>query len=372
MRIPLSAPDITEAEIEAVTAVLRSPRLSLGPKLEEFEHVLADYVGVSHAVAVNSGTSGLHLCIRALDIGEGDEVIVPSFTFIAAANVVRYERARPVFVDIAPIALNLDPEKIEAAITPRTRAIMVVHTFGVPADMDAILAIAQRHGLYVIEDACEAIGAEYKGRRVGSFSHTAVFAFYPNKQITTGEGGMIVTPDAQLAARMRALRNQGRYDSSAWLQHAEVGYNYRICEMNCALGIEQMKRIEEILGKRQAVAEAYHRALADLEGIALPPLRFPHLRVSWFVYVIRLADSYTAEHRNELLSFLQREGIGCAPYFAPIHMQPSYSNWRSARLPVTEAVAERTLALPFFNNLSQLQIEDVARVLREGLQTLRI
>ena len=222
MRIPLSAPDITETEIEAVTAVLRSLRLSLGPKLEEFERVMAEYAGVSHAVAVNSGTSGLHLCIQALDIGEGDEVIVPSFAFIAAANAIRYERARPVFVDIDPVTLNLDPEKIEAAITPRTRAIMAVHTFGVPSEMDAILAIAQRHNLYVIEDSCEAIGAEYKGRRVGSFGHAAVFAFYPNTQITTGEGGMIVTRDAQLAGRMRALRNQGRYDSSAWLQH-EIG-----------------------------------------------------------------------------------------------------------------------------------------------------
>ena len=371
MRIPLSAPDITETEIEAVTAVLRSLRLSLGPKLEEFERVMAEYAGVSHAVAVNSGTSGLHLCIQALDIGEGDEVIVPSFTFIAAANSIRYERARPVFVDIDPVTLNLDPEKMEAAITPRTRAIMVVHTFGVPAEMDAILAIAQRHNLYVIEDSCEAIGAEYKGCRVGSFGHAAVFAFYPNKQITTGEGGMIVTRDAQFAARMRALRNQGRYDSSAWLQHAEVGYNYRISEMNCALGIEQMKRIKEILSKRESVATAYGHALADVKGIILPPLHLPDIRVSWFVYVIRLADSSISEHRNALMSFLQSEGIGCAPYFAPIHLQPSYAEWRSAHLPVTEGIAARTLALPFFNDLSQLQIDEVTRVLREGLRTVQ-
>lgn len=371
MRIPLSAPDITEAEIEAVTAVLRSLRLSLGPKLEEFERVMAEYAGVSHAVAVNSGTSGLHLCIQALDIGEGDEVIVPSFTFIAAANSIRYERARPVFVDIDPVTLNLDPEKMEAAITPRTRAIMVVHTFGVPAEMDAILAIAQRHNLYVIEDSCEAIGAEYKDRRTGSFGHAAVFAFYPNKQVTTGEGGMIVTRDAQLAARMRALRNQGRYDASAWLQHAEVGYNYRISEMNCALGIGQMKRIKEILDKREAAAAAYGDAFAGVEGIVLPPLRLPDIRVSWFVYVIRLADCYTAEHRNALMSFLESEGIGCAPYFAPIHLQHSYPEWRSAHLPVTEGVAARTLALPFFNNLSQSQIKEVASALREGLRILQ-
>ena len=251
MKIALSQPDITEAEIEAVAAVLRTPRLSLGPKLEEFEQAMAAYIGVPHAVAVNSGTSGLHLCIRALGIGEGDEVIVPSFTFIAAANAIRYERAKPVFIDIDPATLNLDPGKIEAAITPRTRAIMAVHTFGCPAPMDAILAIAGRHNLVVIEDACEAIGAEYKGRKAGSLGRAAVFAFYPNKQITTGEGGMIVTGDSDLAARMRALRNQGRYDSEDWLQHAEVGYNYRISEINCALGVGQLTRIEEILSKRE-------------------------------------------------------------------------------------------------------------------------
>ena len=209
-RIPLSAPDISEADIEAVVGVLRTTSLSMGPKLEEFEQAVAGYVGASHAVAVNSGTSGLHLCIRALGIGEGDEVIVPSFTFIAAANVIRYERASPAFVDIDPETLNLDPNHIEAAITPRTRAILAVHTFGCPAELSAILEIARRHHLFVIEDACEAIGAEYDGRKVGIQGDAGVFAFYPNKQITTGEGGVIVTENPEIAGLARKLRNQGR------------------------------------------------------------------------------------------------------------------------------------------------------------------
>jgi perosamine synthetase len=370
MKIPLSQPDITETEIEAVAAVLRTPRLSLGPKLEEFEQAMAGYIGVPHAVAVNSGTSGLHLCIRALGIGEGDEVIVPSFTFIAAANVIRYERAKPVFIDIDPATLNLDPGKIEAAITPGTRAIMAVHTFGCPAPMDAILAIAERHNLVVLEDACEAIGAEYKGRKAGSLGRAAVFAFYPNKQITTGEGGMIVTRDSDLAARMRALRNQGRYDSEDWLQHAEVGYNYRISEINCALGIGQLKRIEEILGKRAAVALACQHELENISELILPPICIPDVRISWFVYVVRLAGQFTARHRDAVMTFLQREGIGCARYFAPIHLQTAYAPWKHAHLPITESQAARTLALPFFNNLSQLQIEEVGETLRKALRTL--
>ncbi|MBB6144826.1 perosamine synthetase [Silvibacterium bohemicum] len=370
MKIPLSQPDITEAEIEAVTAVLRTSRLSLGPKLEEFEHAMASYVGMPHAVAVNSGTSGLHLCVRALGIGDEDEVIVPSFTFIAAANAIRYERARPVFVDIEPHTLNLDPEKIEAAITPRTRAIMAVHSFGVPLPIDAILAIAKRHDLFVIEDACEAVGAEYKGCQAGSFGHAAVFAFYPNKQVTTGEGGMIVTGDVALACRMRALRNQGRYDSDDWFQHQEIGYNYRISEINCALGIEQLKRISEILSRREEVAKAYHRELEDIRELILPPIHVAGSRISWFVYVVRLAGNFTAHHRDKLMSYLQSEGIGCARYFAPIHLQPSYAEWRETHLPVTESESARTLALPFFNRLSQAQISEVGKALRSGLRML--
>ncbi len=360
MKIPLSAPDITEAEIEAVVAVLRTPRLSLGPVTEQFESAAAGYVSLPHAVAVSSGTAGLHLCIRALGIGEGDEVIVPSFTFIAAANAIRYERATPVFVDIDACTLNIDPQRIEEAITPRTRAILAVHTFGVPAEMPAILEIAERHGLLVIEDACEAIGAEYLGRRVGSMGNAGVFAFYPNKQITTGEGGVVVTRDEALARRIRALRNQGRYESDDWFQHTELGYNYRISEINCALGLAQMARLEEILQKRAEVASAYQRRLSRYQELVLPALAFPAGRISWFVYVVRLH----AGTRDAIMRSLAAAGIASGRYFAPIHLQPSYAAWRhSADLAVTEAEASRTLALPFFNNIGADAIDQVCDTL---------
>jgi perosamine synthetase len=367
MNIPLSAPDITEAEIDAVSQVLRSGRLSLGPMLETFEHAMAQYIGTLHAVAVSSGTAGLHLCIRALNIGDGDEVIVPSFTFIAAANAIRYERAMPVFVDIEPVTLNLDPAKIEAAITPRTRAILVVHTFGVPANMQVILEIAARHHLLVIEDACEAIGAEVQGRRVGSFGDAAVFAFYPNKQITTGEGGIIVTRNAELAQRMRALRNQGRYETDDWFQHSELGYNYRLSEISSALGIEQLKRIESILATRAAVAHSYNQRLQNLPLI-LPPFDLPHARISWFVYVVRLRPEFTQAHRDAIMQSLTAQGIGCARYFAPIHLQPAYAAWKNANLPVTESESARTIALPFFNTITSEQLDRVCEALTRELR----
>jgi perosamine synthetase len=363
MKIPLSAPDITEAEIEAVVAVLRSSRLSLGPVTEQFEAQVAGFVSVPDAIAVSSGTAGLHLCIRALDIGEGDEVIVPSFAFIAAANAIRYERAMPVFVDIDPVTLNIDPQRIEDAITPKTRAIMAVHTFGVPAEMSAILEIAARHGLVVIEDACEAIGAEYEGQKAGSMGHAGVFAFYPNKQITTGEGGMVVTRDEAFARRIRALRNQGRYETDDWFQHSELGYNYRISEINCALGLAQMMRLEEILKKREAVACAYHERLRRCPDVVLPSACLRDGRISWFVYVVRLARGLD---RDGIVRGMTETGIGCGRYFAPIHLQPGYAGWRSlGDLTVTEAEARRTVALPFFNNLGSEAIEEVCGTLEK-------
>lgn len=366
MKIPLSAPDITEAEIEAVVAVLRTSRLSLGPVTEQFEAQVAASVSSPHAIAVSSGTAGLHLCIRALGIGEGDEVIVPSFTFIAAANALRYERAVPVFVDIEASTLNVDPQRIEEAITPRTRAIMAVHTFGVPAEMSAILEIAARHGLVVIEDACEAIGAEYLGRKVGTIGQAGVFAFYPNKQITTGEGGMVATADETLARRIRALRNQGRYETDDWFQHSELGFNYRISEINCALGLTQMRRLEEILRKRETVAGAYHQRLSRNPHLTLPYSALIGSRVSWFVYVVRLP----AGRRDAIMGRMLDAGIGCGRYFAPIHLQRSYAAWRDlGNLAVTEAEAKRTLALPFFNNLQVEAIDEVCDVLEELLKT---
>ena len=369
--IPLSSPDITESEIAAVTAVLRTPRLSLGPQLEAFECAFANYIGTSHAVAVSSGTAGLHLCVRALGIGEGDEVIVPSFTFIAAANAILYERATPVFADIDAGSLNLSPAAVERAITPKTRAIVVVHTFGRPAEIAAILDIARRHNLAVIEDACEAIGAEYGHQKVGSFGDAAVFAFYPNKQITTGEGGMVVTRRPELLQRIRALRNQGRYDSDDWLQHAELGYNYRLSEMNCALGLAQLKRIDEILERRAHVARLYQAALADIDGLVLPPLEISYGSISWFVYVARLDATFAEGARDRILATLTAAGIGCGRYFAPIHLQPAYAAWRSSTLPVTEAEACRTMALPFFNRMTEDEVAQVCTTLRSALLSVR-
>ncbi len=367
MKIPLSQPDITEIEIEEVASVLRGSQLSLGPKLEEFEDRAASYIGLPHAVAVSSGTAGLHLCVRALGIRDGDEVIVPSFTFIAAANVIRYERAVPVFVDIKSSTLNLDPVCIEAAITPRTRAIMAVHTFGRPADMAAITDIANRHDLFVIEDACEAIGAEILGQKAGTFGDAAVFAFYPNKQITTGEGGMVVTRNAKLARDARAMRNQGRYPSDAWHQHSILGFNYRLSEINCALGCAQMKRIEEILSKRESAANLYHAVLAEMPDVIVPAHSTAAERVSWFVYVVRLISDESGL-RDRLIEGLRQQGIQCGRYFAPIHQQPAYADWPLPHaLPVTEAESLKTIALPFFSDLSTDQVKYVAQALRRSL-----
>jgi perosamine synthetase len=370
VRIPLSAPDISQEDIDAVAAVLRTPWLSLGPKLEEFEDTMARYTGAAHAIGVSSGTAGLHLCIRALGIGEGDEVIVPSFAFIAVANAVRYERAVPVFVDIDPETLNLDPSRIDAAITSRTKAILIVHTFGCPADLPAILEIARRHRLLVIEDACEAIGAEFDGRKVGGWGDAGVFAFYPNKQITTGEGGIVVTENRRIASMVRTLRNQGRADTTDWLQHFELGYNYRLSEMNCALGISQLKRLDAILAQREEIARKYNEKFKGIENLRLPALEVTRRKLSWFVYVVRLSGALTQVHRDWIMSEMHRRGIGCGRYFAPIHLQPAYrsAGGPGADLSVTEFEASRCLALPFFNRLQDEQIDEVCKCLGELCQ----
>ncbi len=370
MRIPLSAPDITEADVQAVADILRTPNLSLGPKVREFERAISNYIGTSDAVALHSGTSALHLCIRSLGICEGDEVIVPSFAFIAVANVIRYERATPVFVDIDSKTLNLDPDKVEAAVTSRTKAILIVHTFGCPAEMSALLEIARRHRLYVIEDACEAIGAEYDGRKVGALGDVSAFAFYPNKQITTGEGGAVGTNSSEIAAKIRKLRNQGRDESEEWFQHSELGYNYRISDINCALGIEQLNRIGTILHRREAVAREYNQMLEQHPNLELPPLTLPRRKISWFVYVVRLGDQFNQDHRDWIVNEMKTRGIGAGRYFAPIHLQPIYrsSAVPKSALPITEFCASRSLALPFFNRIRQEQIAEVCRVLIELIQ----
>jgi perosamine synthetase len=374
MRIPLSSPDISEQDIEAVAGVLRTSTLSLGPKLLEFERAISGYVGAPEVIAVHSGTSALHLCIRALGISEGDEVIVPSFTFIAVANAVRYERAMPVFVDVDRQTLNLDPSLIEAAITSRTRAIIVVHTFGCPADLSSILHIARRHSLYVIEDACEAMGAEYEGRKVGILGDAGVFAFYPNKQITTGEGGAVVTNNPEVAIQVRKLRNQGRDDCEDWFQHSELGYNYRISDINCALGIEQLKRIETILDRRESIAKRYDRILACEPDLILPPLTVPGRKISWFAYVVRLGDRLSQVHRDWLVNEMRLRGIALGRYFAPIHLQPIYRSGpgKKSVLPVTECQASRALALPFFNRLKDEEIKEVCEELVRLIRSVKL
>ncbi len=369
----LSAPDITEAEIEAVVAVLRTPHLSLGPELEAFEHALAAYHSVPDAIAVSSGTAGLHLALLTLGIGEGHEVIVPSFAFVAVANAVLHVRATPVFADIDPVTLNLDPAAVERALTPRTRAILVVHTFGVPADMDALQSIATRHRLFVIEDACEAIGAKYgdppSARRAGNSGDLAVLGFYPNKQIATGEGGAVLARDPAHAARLRRLRNQGRQPGAGWLDYAEIGYNYRLSEIACALGRVQLSRIEEILERRTAAAVRYNALLGAIPGLKLPPLWLPRRTISWFAYVVHIAgcSNRSTTGRDRVQQALASQGIATGRYFAPIHLQPA---WRghpsaeSAHLPHTESIAGCTLALPFFTRISPAQQDRVTSALR--------
>jgi perosamine synthetase len=331
---------------------------------------VAGYVGAQHGVAVSSGTAGLHLSLRALRVGEGDEVILPSFTFIAVAHAVLYERAIPVFADIDPVTLNLNPQEIERRITPRTRAIVVVHTFGYPADMESILDIAARRDLPVIEDACEALGAESRGRKTGGIGRVGIFAFYPNKPITTGEGGMLVTDDLALANTFRALRNQGRRDTDGWTDHCLLGYNYRMAELNCALGLSQMRRLDQILDRRRDRAMQYLRELEGIPEVVGPPLGSHGNRVCWFAFVVRLNDDFTRGQRDFVVEEMAKRGIGCGRYFAPIHRQPLYARFAEGEkgdLPFTENASERTLALPFFNTLTDEQIAEVCAALREAI-----
>jgi perosamine synthetase len=367
MRIPLSKPDITDLEIEYVTQVLKTPNLSLGPKLVEFETKMAEFIGVKQAVAVNSGTSALHLIIRSLGIKDGDEVITAPFSFISSANCILFERAKPVFVDIDPLTLNIDVNRIEAAITAKTRAILAVDVFGYPADWDGLEKIAREHNLKLVEDSCEALGAEYKGKKAGTFGDDAAFAFYPNKQMTTGEGGIIVTNNREIADLCRSLRNQGRTDGDEWLEHERLGYNYRLSDINCALGIAQLERIEELLAKRERTARSYDARLKDWPE-ATTPHSSPEVKRSWFVYVIVLAERYSRADRDRILGELESRGIGCSNYFTPIHLQPFYVKqfgFKPGGFPITERVSARTIALPFYGELGETEIDFVVQNLKE-------
>jgi perosamine synthetase len=365
--IPMSSGDLDESDIASVLRVLRSGRLALGPKAVEFEQRIAEYVGVRHAVAVSSGTAALHLIVKALGIGRGDEVLVPSFTFAASVNAFLYEGAVPVFVDIEPETYNLDPDDVERKVTPNTKAVMAVDVFGHPAEWDRLLPVAARHGLAVIDDSCEALGAEYRGKKIGQFGDAAAFAFYPNKQITTGEGGVVVTDDDRIAEVCRSLRNQGRGEMGAWLEHERLGYNYRLDEMSAALGVSQLARIEQFLSRRARVAGMYDRRLRGLDWVR-PPAVKPHVRMSWFVYVVTLAEGLD---RDEVMRGMGERGVPARGYFSPVHLQPymrGIIDASAVRLPVTSSVAARTVALPFHNNMSHEQVERVVTALEQSVR----
>ena len=371
-RVHLSRPDITEAEIQAVCDVLRSPNLSLGPKLDEFEEAFCRYIGRRRAVAVNSGTSGLFLCMKALEIGPGDEVITTPFTFIASMTTIMMAGATPVFVDIDPVSLNMDPKRIEAAITDKTKAILPVVVFGNPTGLDRVCDIAAKGNLVVIEDSCEGLGSQLGGRKIGTFGAMSTFAFYPNKQITTGEGGMILTDDDDLADMCVSLRNQGRGKGGGWLAHARLGYNYRLSDINCALGIAQLARLDEFIAKRRRVADMYLERLASDQRLIVP--REPEgCLVSWFVYVVRLADQYTIDQRNTVLAKMIQRGVQVSNYFPPVHLQPfmvEQFGYKPGDFPLTDAVCKSTIALPFHNHLTGNDIDFVCNQLSTCLDEL--
>jgi dTDP-4-amino-4,6-dideoxygalactose transaminase len=389
MNIPMSSPDLTDAEVTAVNEVLHTRFLSIGPKINAFEQGFADYTGTQYGIGVNSGTSGLHLCMIAAGVGEGDFVITTPFSFIASANCALYERATPLFVDVDPQTGNIDPALVVQAVEDimhrpsaaarwlppslrergltidpsKLKAILPVHAFGQPADMDPILDIAEQYGLSVIEDACEAPGAEYQQRRAGAMGHAAVFAFYPNKQMTTGEGGMIVTSNPEWNALFRSLRNQGRDTFNAWLDHTRLGYNYRLDEMSAAMGLVQLQRIEDILARRAQVAEWYNERLAEIDLVVPPPIAETTTRMSWFVYVVRIKQP---AQRNEVMRRLQEVGVPSRPYFVPIHLQPFYREqfgYERGHFPVTEHLGEVSLALPFSSVMSERQVDYVCEQL---------
>jgi dTDP-4-amino-4,6-dideoxygalactose transaminase len=373
----MSSPDLTDAERQAVLAVLNTSVLSMGAETAAFENGVRNYVGSKHAIAVSSGTAGLHLCVRAAGIGAGDLVLTTPFSFVASTNSLLYENAVPVFVDVDPRTGNMDVAALAQAAAdlsaggaaaqrwlPRKgaelrkpKAILSVDVFGQPADYDAIRAVAQRHGLQLIEDSCEALGATYKGKNAGTFGASAVFAFYPNKQMTTGEGGAIVTDDDRAADLMRALRNQGRAAGDTWLQHTHLGYNYRITEMSAALGRVQLGRLDELVAKRNQVAQWYSQRLTALSQVETPQVLPDTTRMSWFVYVIRLAAGID---RDALVNKLSALGIPSRPYFAPIHLQHfmvERFGYQTGDFPITEDLGDRSLALPFSSVMKEADVD---------------
>lgn len=378
----MSSPDLTDADRQAVQEVLNTPILSMGKHTPAFEKTFCDLTGAKHAVAVNSGTAGLHLCVRAAGIGTGDLVITTPFSFVASSNVMLFENAIPIFVDVDARTGNINPELLADAAdnidkylprkgkskNAKLKALLPVDVFGQPADMDAINAVARKHNLKVIEDSCEALGATYKSKQAGTLGDFGVFAFYPNKQITTGEGGVIITNDDKAADFMRALRNQGRAPGDTWLQHTHLGYNYRIDEMSAALGQTQMQRLDELLKKREQVAAWYEARLSEIPAVEVPFVESSTTRMSWFVYVIRFDAKI---NRDDIAKRLEARGIPVRPYFLPIHLQPYMAErfgWRAGDFPVTEDLGRRGLAVPFSSVMTEAQVEAVCAAIRDEIE----
>jgi dTDP-4-amino-4,6-dideoxygalactose transaminase len=366
--VPLSRPWLDEREEELVLEVLRSGRLSLGPWIDRFEEQIAERVGAPYAVALSSGTAGLHLLCRIAGLGDGDEVITSPLSFVASANCFVLEGATPVFADVDPVTLNMDPAAVEAAVTKRTRAIVAVDMFGYPCDLDELRAIADRNGLVLIEDACESLGAEYRGRPLGAHGPAAVFAFYPNKQMATGEGGVVVTHSEEEWRLLRSLRNQGRsYDGGGWFNHVRLGLNYRWTDIQAAVGLAQLEKLDRILELREAAARNYGALLAELDSVEAPAPDDEEHRRSWFVYVVKLEPGLD---RAAIMDTLRREGVGTAEYVPCIHLQP-YMRERfgfgEGLCPVAEDAAARTMALPFFSQIEAGDQEHVVDVLRDAV-----
>jgi len=367
--IPLARPVIGDRERELVDGVLRSRQLSLGPTVTEFERMWADRIGTKHAVACSSGTAGLHCCLHALGIGPGDEVITSSFSFVASANVIVYTGATPVFAEVDPLTFNMDPAAVEAAITPRTRAILVVDIFGYPADVPALIAIAERHGLAIVEDACQSIDGDFNGKKLGTYGHPSVYGFYANKQLTTAEGGVILTDDDALYLLLKSLTNQGRSDDGAWLVHSRLGFNYRLSDVHAAIGIAQIERLDWMQDARARIAARYQARMASIDGVT-PMYEGPQRR-SWFVYAPRL-DADLA--RDAIIGRLEAEGVSAKPYLPCIHLQPYYRTDHGhapGELPVTEEISASTIALPFFCEMTDEQVDRVCDTMERAIQAER-
>ena len=363
---PLAKPHIGKEEEREVLEVLRSGVLSMGPKVEEFEKKFAKFIGTKYAVAVSSGTAGLHLALIGAGIKEGDEVITTPFSFVASANAILYVGATPMFADIDPITYNLDPKEVEKKITKKTKAILVVHIFGQPAKMDEITLLAQKHNLTVIEDACESLGATYHGKACGTFGESAVFAFYPNKQMTTGEGGMLVTDERKLYSLFRSLRNQGRAENMQWLDHERLGYNYRLPELSSAVGLAQLKKIKFLLRERQKIAKWYDTYLSNAPALVKVPRVYPESTHTWFVYVVQILG----KKRDAVIAELLKKGISAKPYFPSIHLFSFHKEkfgFMRGDFPISEEVSDRALALPMYIGLTESDVRFISKTLLKVL-----